>query len=133
MCCVSYALCLCCANAGGAPSLKDLVQHVIPSTAAKWDRVGLSLDVKPAILDAVQRDHQKADDCAKAMFWSWLQASNGTGDQARTWENVLTAVERGCGSEVRKEVEAKLQAGDSRSSAAFTTGCQTKVIIGLQE
>ena len=93
-----------------APTLDELNHLVVWRIAAWWYEVGVSLEVRAAVLDTIQRDnpHSVRQAC-RTMFREWLSREPGTGGQPREWQSVLSAVKETVGKKVAEEVETERQ------------------------
>ena len=85
------------------PTLKGL-HEVIVRVAGKWDTIGLHLDIEDCVLQAIKTPNGSNEDHCREMFRRWLAGECGCGTLLRTWSSVLHAVQKGCGSEVCKEI-----------------------------
>ena len=119
-------VCLVC-FVGAKPSLFDLLRLVVPTIAAKWEKVGQALGVEHAIISTVKHSEQREDGRALEVLALWSQSAAGTGSQPRTWHSLLVAVERGVGPKERERLQAKMQT--LSPSPAFDENCQKIVSV----
>ena len=89
-----------------APTLSQLKRQVVWRVAGQWYEVGVSLEVRAAVLDTIQADnpHSVRQACC-AMYREWLSRGPGTGEQPRVWQSVLTAVRETVGEGIAAEIE----------------------------
>ena len=91
------------------PELAALQEHVVPFTAAQWEVVADYLLVsyeKRAAIAASEQGHVEV--CCRELFNQWLQQLPGTGSLPRTWGAVLDVVGEAVGTEVAKQIRARL-------------------------
>ena len=88
-------------SAGGAdllgkkPSLKQLINVVVPRVSSKWKAIGLGLDIEDCRLAAIEKsEHYQTDACCTEMFSNWLNLAPRTGGLPLTWSSVLSAIEK---------------------------------------
>ena len=89
-----------------APTLSQLNRQVVWRVAGQWYEVGLSLEVRAAVLDTIRADnpHSVRQACC-AMFSEWLSRGPGTGERPRVWLSVLMAIRETVGKTIAEEVE----------------------------
>ena len=92
-----------------APTLSQLKRQVVWRVAGHWYEVGLSLEVRAAVLDTIRADnpHSVRRACC-AMFSEWLSRGPGTGERPRVWRSVLTAVRETVGERIAEEVKGEI-------------------------
>ena len=83
-----------------SPTLKDLVEFVVPRIAAVWYDVGLQLDLEPHILDDIEAEKSGGP---RKMFNKWLQRSDCS------WQKVLDAVKSTCGTKPMEDIHTALE------------------------
>ena len=88
------------------PTLIQLNQQVVWRVADQWYEVGVSLEVRAAVLNTIRADnpHSVRQACC-AMFSEWLSRGPGTGERPRVWLSVLMAVKETVGKTIAEEVE----------------------------
>ena len=69
--------------------LRDLVNHVVPSTTDKWYNLGLQL-LDPGhahVLDTIESEKNDPSTCCRKMFNEWLKS-----DELASWDKVIKAL-----------------------------------------
>ena len=95
------------------PTLNVITAKVVPFIASnKWRYVGLELGMESFKLEAFSSPYQEDfRSYCYDMFKTWLQGAPGTGELERTWEVVITAVEKvkGTGTGYQDDVKKSLK------------------------
>ena len=67
-----------------------LKNDVLP-VAARWKAFGLALGLPPDLLDRIDRDHKKVDECLQALLQEWVTTTE-TRRGPPSWQLVIDAV-----------------------------------------
>ena len=93
---------------GDKPSLNALCQ-MLPRIASSWHSLGLTLGAKPFTLSLTDQSHKgDPEKCFSEMLQNWLNGKPDCGDQPRTWDSLLQAVDNVVGSEVSVSIKKKI-------------------------
>ena len=69
------------------PTEKELLDHVVPEVATRWQELGLKL-LKPNQVEIIRLDHpHDARQCCIAMFIQWLQTNTDA-----SWKKLIEAL-----------------------------------------
>ena len=76
------------------PTLRDLERLVVRRAASKWELLARSLGVKESLISIVKRDYcYSCEGACREVLSRWLNGDCGTGDERRSWQSVMTALE----------------------------------------
>ena len=82
------------------PKLSSAFRYTLP-LSAKWNNIGVLLDLDEAILEKIEHDYSKADDRLQKVLSEWMK-------RAPSWQTLAEAVElfSPCIAEkIKKEIE----------------------------
>ena len=89
------------------PCHPDLIVDLDHQLDARWRSFGTLLHVDVYVLDIIERDESKSEDCMLSLVEKWLNHEDGTGDQPRTWDTVIQAVKNSRNSNLAKTLANK--------------------------
>ena len=76
------------------PTMRDLERHVVRRAASKWELLARSLGVKESLISIVKRDHSySCEEACRDILNRWLNGDCSTGDEERSLQSVMTAIE----------------------------------------
>ena len=68
-----------------------LKNEVLP-VAARWKAFGLALGLPPDVLDRIEGDHKKVDDCLQALLQEWVTTTETARRGPPSWQLLVDAV-----------------------------------------
>ena len=90
----------------GAPTLKQLLNCVVPEVASVWYAFGIELEITVNALDCIKKNGRGiVEDCCFEMFNYWLSKHKNSGSLPRTWRTILKAVENRRGLQPAEKIE----------------------------
>ena len=93
----------------GTPTLKQLLNCVVPEVASVWYAFGIELEIAVNALDCIEEDKRgKIERCCLRMFTDWLSKHKNFGSLPRTWRTILKAVENRRGLQPAEEIEKRI-------------------------
>ena len=93
----------------GTPTLKQLLNCVVPEVAPVWYAFGIELEIALNALDCIKKNERGiVEDCCIEMFNYWLSKHKNSGSLPRTWRTILKAVENRCGLQPAEEIEKRI-------------------------
>ena len=93
----------------GTPTLKQLLNCVVPEVALVWYAFGIELEITVNALDCIKKNEIGiVEDCCIEMFKYWLSKHKNSGSLPRTWRTVLKAVENRRGLQPAEKIEAEI-------------------------
>ena len=91
------------------PTLKQLLNCVVPEVAPVWYAFGIELEITVHALNCIKRNERGiVEDCCFEMFTQWLSKHKNSGSLPRTWRTILKAVENRCGLQPAEEIEKRI-------------------------
>ena len=75
----------------------DVKEEVLP-LSARWKSFGLALGLHPDVLNRIESDHKKVDDCLQAVLQEWLNTVE-TLRGPPSWDLLVSAVASPAGGE----------------------------------
>jgi cytohesin len=80
------------------PTIKELVEIIVPIVAAEWYNFGLYIGFEPNILNGIRKSKRDdGSDCCNDVLNCWIQGFHGSGSKRRSWNTVMIAVEKSVG------------------------------------
>ena len=93
----------------GTPTLKQLLNCVVPEVAPVWYAFGIELEITLNALNCIEEDKRgKVERCCFEMFNYWLSKHKNSGSLPRTWRTILKAVENRCGLQPAEKIEKRI-------------------------
>ena len=93
----------------GTPTLKQLLNCVVPEVAPVWYAFGIELEITLQALSCIKKNERGiVEDCCIEMFSHWLSKYENSGSLPRTWRTILKAVENRCGLQPAEEIEKRI-------------------------
>ena len=93
----------------GTPTLKQLLNCVVPEVNFVWYAFGIELEITVNALDCIKKNEKGiVEDCCFEMFKYWLSKHKNSGSLPRTWRTVLKAVENRRGLQPAEKIEAEI-------------------------
>ena len=71
------------------PKFSVLLRELLSKVSAKWEDIGLLLDLETGRLDTIRSDHHDSQVCFREMLKLWLKQV----DPPPTWSAIIEAIE----------------------------------------
>ena len=74
--------------------MADLERLVVRRAASKWELLARRLGVQESLISIVKRDHcYSCEEACREVLNRWLNGDCSSGDERRSWQSVMTALE----------------------------------------
>ena len=81
------------------PRVRNLYNLVTPLYASQWKIIGIMLDLPLCILESIEYDYRRCQDCCDHMLEEWCQR-----DINATWQKVFDVIDSPIISKLRKQL-----------------------------
>ena len=87
---VTVPLCISLGPSEESPKLTLLIKELSTKVSAKWEDIGLSLDIEKGSLEVIKQDNPRdSQGCFREMLTHWLNQ----GDPPPTWTTIIDAID----------------------------------------